>query len=374
MATCTVAETRVAPRYCWPFPLYRASSGLTGVPIQYRVSSKVLIADSNGEASGLLAGWLTAAGHACTTSATRDALSDARRLVPDVAIVAVHGADDGGMWVMRALRAQHEQTAIIVVASPPDFDVAVTANRLGVVDCLPGPPTRGALIEAVTRAGLWRDAVEAAQANIDRYPDEMAEQRSQLHETLSRVEPDAAQSVLLAILESRTPDTHDHSQRVAQTAVTLGRGLGLATEQIADLRRAALLHDIGKIAIPARLLADTRTLSGADIAMLRQHVTIGAEILRAIPNLAFAAPIVEATHERIDGRGYPKALTGEAIPLAARIIAVADVYDALTGVRPYREPVSRDQANAELVKASGHHLDPVVVRAWLGLSEAVRCS
>lgn len=322
----------------------------------------------------MLATWLTAAGHACTTALTGDALSDARRLGPDVAIIAVRGTDDGGLWVTRALRAQHEQTAVIVVASPPDFDVAVAANRLGVVECLPGPPTRGALIEAVTRAGLWRNAVEAANIGVDGYVDEMALQRSQLHETLSRVEPDAAQSVLLAILEARTPDTHDHSQRVARMAVGVGRCMGLPATKIERLQRAALLHDIGKIAIPARLLADTTSLSEVDVAMLRQHVTIGAEILRAIPVLAFAAPIVEATHERIDGRGYPASRAGEDIPLEARIISVADVYDAMTGVRPYRDPVSRDQANAELVRASGHHLDPVVVRAWLGLTEDVRCS
>ncbi len=338
------------------------------------MSSKVLIADSNGEASGLLAAWLSAAGHACTTAVTGDALTDARQLTPDVAIVTVRGADDGGMWVMRALRTQHEATAVIVVASPPDFDVAVTANRLGVVDCLPGPPTRGALLEAVTRAGLWREAVEAAQANVDRYPDEIAEQRSQLRETLARIDPDAAQSVLLGILEARSPDTHDHSQRVAKSAVALARCLGLSGDQIADLQRAALLHDIGKIAMPPRLLADTRSLSDTDLALLRQHVTIGAEILRAIPVLAFAASIVEATHERLDGSGYPASTRGDAIPIEARIIAVADVYDALTGVRPYREPVSRDQANAELVKASGTHFDAAVVRAWLGLAEDVRCS
>ncbi len=338
------------------------------------MSSNVLIADSNGEARDLLANWLTAAGHACATTCTGDALSNVRRLAPDVAIVTVRGADDGGLWVMRALRAQHEHTAVIVVATPADFDVAVTANRLGVVDCLPGPPTPGALIEAVTRAGLWRDAVRAAHANADRYPDEMAEQRSQLRETLSRVEPDAAQSVLLAILEARTPDTHDHSQRVAKTAVALARSMGLVPHQVEGLQRAALLHDIGKIAVPARLLSDSAALSESDIAMLRQHVTIGAEILRAIPVLESTAHIVEATHERVDGRGYPSSLAGDAIPIEARIISVADVYDALTGVRPYGEPVSRDQANAELVRASGHQLDPIVVRAWLGLTEDVRCS
>lgn len=338
------------------------------------MSSKVLIADSNGEASGLLATWLTAAGHACTAAVTGDALSEARRLSPDVAIVSVRGRDDGGMWVVRSLRAQHERTAVILVASPPDFDVAVTANRLGVVDCLPGPPTRGAMIEAVTRAGLWRDAVAAAQVHVDRYPDEIAEQRSLIRDRLARIEPDAAQSVLLAILEARTPDTHDHSQRVAKTALVLGRCLGLRAEPMGDLQRAAVLHDIGKIAIPPRLLDDPRNLSDADMALVRQHVTIGADILRAVPTLAYLAPIVEATHERMDGRGYPAGLIGEAIPLEARIISVADAYDALTGVRTYRDPISRDQANAELVKAAGHHLDLGVVRAWLGLAEDVRCS
>jgi putative nucleotidyltransferase with HDIG domain len=338
------------------------------------VSSKVLIADSNGEAGGLLASWLTAAGHECVTTDTSEALSDVRRLMPEVTIVAAHGADDGGMWVARALRTQHEDTAVIVVASPPDFDLAVTANRLGVVDCLPGPPTKDALLDAVTRAGLWRDAVKAAQANVDRYPDDIAEQRVRLHATLARVEPEAAQSVLLAALEARTPDTHDHSRRVADMSVTLARSLRLPEAQLEHVHRAALLHDVGKIAMPPRLLADARHLGEDDLALLRQHVTIGAEILRAIPVLAYAAPIVEATHERVDGRGYPAGLTGTDIPIEARIIAVADVYDALTGVRPYREPVSRDHANAELVRAAGHQLDAAVVRTWLGLAEDVRCS
>jgi len=338
------------------------------------VPSRVLIADSDGTASGLLAQWLTAAGHACTTTVTGDALTDARRLAPDVAVVAVRGLDDGGMWVVRALRAQHEGTAVVVVASQPDFDLAVTTNRLGVVDCLPGPPTRGAVLDAVVRAGLWREAVVAARVPVDRYTQEIAEQRSQVSKTLADVDPQVAQSVLLAILEARSPDTHDHCRRVASMAVTIGRQLGLTESQLDELGRAALLHDVGKIAMPPRLLGDSQVLADDDIILLRQHVAIGAEMLRAIPTLAATAAIVEATHERMDGRGYPLGLSGETIPIGARIIAVADVYDALTGVRPYRDPVSRDQANAELVRAAGQHLDPAIVRAWLGLTEDVRCS
>ena len=357
-----------------PLGVPQASSGSGRVPIATAVSSRVLIADSHGESGGQLAAWLGASGHHCTPAATADALTAVRRLAPDVAVVAVRGSDDGGMWVVRALRAQHPETAVVVIASPPDFDVAVTANRLGVVDCLPGPPTRGAVTDAVNRAELWRTATAAARSNLEMYADELEQQRSRMHDAVAQVEPDAAQAVLLALLESRSPDTHDHSQRVAGHAASLARRCGLSAAAVQRVERAALLHDIGKIAMPTELLGDTRRLSAEEVEMLRQHVTLGAELLMALPSLSSLAPIVAATHERVDGGGYPNGLAGEAIPIEARIIAVADTFDAMTGVREYREPVSRDQANAELVRASGSHLDSAIVRAWLGVTEEVRCS
>jgi putative two-component system response regulator len=135
-----------------------------------------------------------------------------------------------------------------------------------------------------------------------------------------------------------------------------------------------LLHDIGKIAVPPRLLAQSGPLTSEEITCLRRHVTVGAEVLAEIPTLAPVAPIVAATHEKYDGTGYPKSLMGVDIPLGARIIAVADVYDALTAQRPYSDPISHDEANAELVRSSGSHLDPDVVRFWMEMIETLRCS
>lgn len=339
------------------------------------MSARVLIVDNNADSRGQLEGWLGSAGYRCVSAATADALPEARRDAPHVAFIGVQGLDDGGMWVVRTLRSQFDTTAVVLVANPPDFDLAVTANRLGVVDCLPGPPTRGAVIDAARRAALWQAAVTAARHTPEEpYEREVADQRSRLQETVRTVDADAAQSVLLAILEARTPDTHDHSQRVAVSAVQLAQRLGLDRADVRAVERAALLHDIGKIAIPPRLLSRAVSLTEDDIRTLQQHVTIGAEVLMAVPTLAGSAPVVVATHERFDGTGYPAGLVGEEIPLAARIIAVADTFDALTEVRSYRDPVSRDQANAELVRVAGTHLDPLVVRAWLGVSEAVRCS
>jgi putative nucleotidyltransferase with HDIG domain len=195
-----------------------------------------------------------------------------------------------------------------------------------------------------------------------------------LRATIARVEPDIAQSVLLALLESRSPDTYDHVNRVARSAAALARSMRLAPVEIRDVRTAALLHDIGKIAVPPRLLSQKGPLTDDEIACLRKHVTIGAELMKEISTLAPVASIVAATHERFDGSGYPVGLIGTDIPLGARIIAVADVYDALTALRPYSDPVSHDEAMAELVRSSGAHLDPDVVRFWMEMVETLRCS
>jgi len=116
-----------------------------------------------------------------------------------------------------------------------------------------------------------------------------------------------------------------------------------------------------------------KPLTDEELKVVQRHVTIGAELLAEIPTLTGVAPLVAATHERYDGDGYPTGLFGDAIPLGARIIAVADVYDALTGRRPYNDPMSHDDANAELVRSAGSHLDPDVVRGWMQMVEDRQC-
>jgi len=174
-------------------------------------------------------------------------------------------------------------------------------------------------------------------------------------------------------MESRSPDSYDHANRVARSSAALARSMRLAPIEIRDVRSAALLHEIGKIALPPRLLGHSGPFTNEEISCLRRHVTIGAEVLAAIPTLVAVAPLVAATHERYDGSGYPASLVGPDIPLGARIIAVADVYDFLTAQRSYHDPVSHDEANAELVRVAGSHLDPDVVRFWMEMIETLRC-
>jgi len=337
------------------------------------VAPRILIAENDSGTREQLAGWLEVAGFACSSTGTGEALAEARRQPPDVALVGVTMPEDGGMWIVRSLRGQSTPPGVVVMSAAPSFEVATAATKLGAVDCLPWPSSERRIVEAVKRAAEWRSALSAAYGRDQRLREEVEHGREQLRTTMKSVQPEIAQSVLLAILESRSPDTYDHAQRVAQSSVALARTLKLAPIDIRDVRAAALLHDIGKIAIPPRLLGRAGPLSDDEIAVVHRHVTIGAEVLTEIPTLAGVAPLVAATHERYDGDGYPAGLFGDAIPLGARIIAVADVYDALTARRSYSEPLSHDDANAELIRSSGSHLDPDVVRGWMEMVEARPC-
>ena len=171
-------------------------------------------------------------------------------------------------------------------------------------------------------------------------------------------------------LELRDDETQGHSQRVTGLAVELARVLGLHEEAIEHLRRGALLHDIGKIGIPDSILLKPGPLTEAEWVIMRQHPDFAAQFLAPIPFLKPALDIPYCHHERWDGSGYPQGLSGCAIPLAARIFAVVDVWDALTSDRPYRRAWSIERADAYLREQAGHQFDPKVVDAFVTLRAA----
>jgi putative nucleotidyltransferase with HDIG domain len=168
---------------------------------------------------------------------------------------------------------------------------------------------------------------------------------------------------LAAALDARDPYTAGHSERVSTLAVEMGRSMALNDEELDVLRLGALLHDIGKIGVPDEVLGKPSELTAKEFELIRAHPVIGARILRSIPFLAPHLPIVELHHERPDGRGYPYGLSGQAIPLAARIVHVADAYDAITSARAYRPARLPQEAIAELNRGAGSDFDVVAVQA-----------
>lgn len=170
---------------------------------------------------------------------------------------------------------------------------------------------------------------------------------------------------LAAALDARDPYTAGHSERVSMLAVEMGRAMALDEEGLNVLRLGALLHDIGKIGVPDDVLGKPSALTASEFELIRAHPVIGARILRSIPFLAAHLPIVELHHERPDGAGYPYGLVGDAIPLAARIVHVADAYDAMTSARAYRPARSPHEAIAELNVNKGSDFDAASVNALI---------
>ena len=170
--------------------------------------------------------------------------------------------------------------------------------------------------------------------------------------------------VLLSTLRERQPDLHAHLAGVAETAVGVARQLGMTPEQIDEVRRAAELHDVGKIAIPDAILQKPGPLDDEERSFMRRHTIIGERILAAAPALAPVASIVRSSHERWDGAGYPDGISGERIPLGARVVCVCDAYDAMVSERAYREPLSPAAALQELRRRAGSQFDPRVVEAF----------
>ena len=186
---------------------------------------------------------------------------------------------------------------------------------------------------------------------------------------LKRRRPGAARQqvrdALLLALGEQQPALATHTQDVTGLVEAVARRLGMSDAEVDDAVRAAELHDIGKLAMPAAILDKPGPLDPDEMAIIRTHTVVGERMLLAAPALLSVAPLVRASHERWDGGGYPDGLAGEAIPLGARIVAVCDSYDAMVAERPYRPPRTRDQAVAELRRCSGTQFDAEVVRVFL---------
>jgi HD-GYP domain-containing protein (c-di-GMP phosphodiesterase class II) len=172
-----------------------------------------------------------------------------------------------------------------------------------------------------------------------------------------------AHAVLVAALSARRPELRDHLRAVAYRAISLARRLGVGTEEIDDVALAAELQDVGLLAVPESVLEKPSALSPAEKAMVDSHTVEGERIIAAAPGLASVARLVRSSSERFDGHGFPDGRAGEAIPLGARIIAVAVAFAALTAQRPYRPALNTTEALAELQRCAGTQFDPRVVAA-----------
>ncbi len=221
--------------------------------------------------------------------------------------------------------------------------------------------TRGGSLEALmggAAAGLER-ARRAGGSRVAALGDEDdGEARKDAH-------ADAIEALAMALLE-RDRYTGEHSESVVEMAKSVARALGLDQGEVERVGAAALLHDIGKVAIPDHILNKPAKLDEDEWRLMREHPVIGERILRAIPGMGGVARIVRHEHESFDGSGYPDGLVGAAIPIGSRIILACDTYHAMTSDRPYRKRMEHGEAIAELARCAGTQFDPRVTEVLIG--------
>ncbi len=193
----------------------------------------------------------------------------------------------------------------------------------------------------------------------------LAAEREAISEEPEGLQRDAIEALALALLE-RDRYTGEHSEAVIDMSGAVARNLGCNAQDIERVKSAALLHDIGKVAIPDEILHKPGPLTDTEWKLMKEHPVIGERILRVLPGLGTVARIVRHEHERWDGGGYPDGLAGDVIPLGSRIIIAADTYHAITSDRPYRTARSHSEAVEELTKCAGSQFDPNVTAALIG--------
>ena len=282
----------------------------------------------------------------------------------DMAIVDHIMPKVDGITFIRRMRVTngHGQIPMVMLTATSDDAVRLAALEAGATDFLSKSQSP---VELKVRL---RNLVKLSNA-LRQLDDHVAQQALEIEKAtqalLSREEEMVFR--LSKALEYRDNDTNDHTFRVAKYSRMISERLGLSRQECRSIYLASPLHDIGKVAIPDGILLKPGLLDDDERAIIKTHAEIGARILRGSASdlIRLAAQIAECHHERWDGAGYPKGLSGEAIPLCARIVAIADVCDALTTERPYKKAVPVASALAILEAERGRHFDPACLDAFL---------
>jgi putative two-component system response regulator len=288
-------------------------------------------------------------------------------LVPDLLLLDINMPVLSGFDVMHLLtRWIHGSVPVPVLVFTADVTDATKhqALTLGARDFLTKPFDPEEVRLRVSNLLEMR----LLQLQLKAHGDELEQRVDRRTRQLDLSRQEVIERLALAA-EYRDDDTHEHAQRIGHTAALLAAGLGLPTATVERVRRAAPLHDIGKIAIPDAILLKPGRLTADEFEVIKSHTLMGARILAGGQSglLRTAEEIALSHHEWWNGDGYPSGLAGEAIPFSGRIVAVADVFDALVHRRPYKDPWPVEDAAAEILAQSSRQFEPAIVEAFAAL-------
>ena len=337
----------------------------------------VLIVDDDWQVREVLHEIFFSAGYTCQLAGDgREGLDAFRATLPPLTVTDLKMPVMDGIALLQAIREADTDAAVIVLTGAADVKTAIESLKLGAHDFIMKPVNVDELLIAAERALERRSLLverREYQAVLERRVDEATENLEKAYHQLQHTYQQTLEA-LGAALDSRDVGTESHSRRVHGYSLALAREHGIPEDHLTDLAHGVLLHDIGKIGIPDAILLKQGSLTPEEDLVMRSHPRIGYDILKGSPSkyLSMGAIIALGHHEKYDGTGYPTGLHGEDIPIVARIVSIADVFDALVSKRPYKEPWTIEEGIAFLQSERGNHFDANCVDAFVASSERVR--
>ncbi len=342
---------------------------------------RVLIVEDEEPIRSLLASALGAAGYeVCGAPNAQTALSLSRAQTFDAAIIDIKMPGMDGIELSRGLRALDSDLPVIIITAHADVGTARDAIRMGAYDYIAKPFDLDDVLLSVARAAERRTLLHENRAHQRDLEAKVEERTRQLWDAMRRLEGSFAEVqqahlesifILSRVTELNDEYTGNHIRRVSSYCEAVAKALGCSAEFVEQITYSSPMHDIGKISVPSDILGKPGKLTPDEFEIIKQHTVNGARILDGIPFLTMAREIAMYHHERYDGTGYPTGLSGDAIPLSGRIVAVADVFDALISRRPYKEPYSFEESINIMSTEAGKHFDPQVLGVFLGLSDKI---
>ena len=287
------------------------------------MNAKILVADDQIANCELLAEILTVEGFDVITAGDgAEALNQFAECHPDLVLLDVIMPHFNGFDVCRMIKSNPDTrlTPVVLVTGLSAVEDRVAGIKAGADDFLTRPVDRSELLARVR-----------SLVNLKAYTDEL----------------ERAEAVIFALarsIEGKDPATEGHCERLSDYATRLGKHIGLADDQVTALRRAGVVHDVGKVAVPETILLKPGPLTLEEWQIMKQHPVVGERICQPLKSFRLVLPIIRHHHEKGDGTGYPDGLKGQQIPLTARILQIVDVYDALTTKRPYKSPLPEGEA------------------------------
>jgi putative nucleotidyltransferase with HDIG domain len=337
-------------------------------------NDRILIVDDEEAIREVVSSLLETKGYQCSTVGNgREAIDQLQTNAFDLVLSDLVMPEMDGLQLLAWMQTNHPDIPIIMVTAMHDVSTALQAIRHGAYDYILKPFEKEQLFLSVRRA-VEHGRLVVENRNYQRNLEQLVEQRTgQLKGALNQLESsyDATLEALGGALDLKDSETVGHCKRVTAFTIAIAKAMKIDPAQLPQIARGAFLHDIGKMAIPDRILQKPGPLTDDEREIMRTHCDVGYNMLIRIPFLREAAEIVLAHQEHFDGSGYPRGLRGEAITLGARIFSIADALDAMVSDRPYRKALSIEHARKEITRCSGTQFDPKVVDVFLSLPDSL---